>query len=568
MCGIFCLVSDCDEYCAEEFKHVEKLLRNRGVNANKTIYKHQILFNAAVLWQQGDQPCIQPLENDTGNVILLFNGDLYMEILENSVKSDTEYLFDLIKKCETEDELLDVFRIITGPFSIICYFQSKLYFARDSLGRNSLLVGKIQDKKWFLSSVLDSSGEPLEAIELPPLGVYSYDITTKNFKLYPYQNLEVHEHYKEQFSLVNNFLSDAIELSATVILPHWMNKPNDNEFNFSFDNLELENNEQLFERLLQHPEVLKACDTFINLLSQSVKNRVERRPNFCKDCITSMNTKCQHCKLGILFSGGVDCTLIAVLADKFLDKSESIDLMNVSFEKASNKNPNEINWNVPDRLTGLQTLQDLQILLPDRKWNFVEINIDRKELNENMKKLSSLVFPLNNILDESLGAALYFASRGQGITEKCVNYSSPCRVLLIGSGADELFGGYTRHRNAYRRRTPEHDLLKEELALDWVRLPGRNLARDDRVIGDNGITVRAPFIEENFVNFVQRLAPLQRCYPELEPGIGDKLLLRLCAYKLGLTNCCQLKKRALQFGSRIADSRQNAKDKSTFLNQK
>lgn len=553
-------------------RHVEKLLRNRGVNANKTIYKHQILFNAAVLWQQGDQPCIQPLENEAGNVILLFNGDLYMEILENNAKSDTEYLFDLIEKCESEDELLNVFRIITGPFSIICLFQSKLYFARDSLGRNSLLVGKTdyldQNNNWFLSSVLDASSEALQAIELPPLGVYSFDITTKNFKLFPYQSLEVHEHYKEQFSRVNQFLGDSIELSATVILPHWMNKSNDNEFNFSFDNLELglDNNEKLFERLLQHPEVLKACDTFIDLLSQSVKNRVEKRPNYCKDCIASMNTKCQHCKLGILFSGGVDCTLIAVLADKFLDKSETIDLMNVSFEKALNKNPNDINWNVPDRLTGLQTLQDLKNLLPHRNWNFIEINIDRKELNENMMKLSSLVFPLNNVLDESLGAALYFASRGEGITEKSRNYSSPCRVLLIGSGADELFGGYTRHLNAYRRRTPDHDLLKEELALDWARLPGRNLARDDRVISDNGITVRAPFIEENFVNFVQHLTPLQRCYPELEPGIGDKLLLRLCAFKLGLTNCCQLKKRALQFGSRIANSRQNAKDKSLFLN--
>lgn len=548
---------------------MEKLLRNRGVNANKTIYKHQILFNAAVLWQQGDQPCSQPLENEAGNVILLFNGDLYMKILQNSHKSDTEYLFELIKKCESEDELLDVFRIITGPFSIICYFQSKLYFARDSLGRNSLLLGKLEDNNWFLSSVLDPTGNTLQTIELPPLGLYSFDIITKHFKLYPYQSLEVHEHYKEQFSLVNLFLGDAIELSANVILPNWMIKQNEIEFNFSFDTLDLvlENYEQLFQRLLQHPEVLKACDTFINLLSQSVKNRVEKKPNFCKDCVISMNHECHHSKLGILFSGGVDCTLIAVLADKFIDKLETIDLMNVSFEKASNKNPTDINWNVPDRLTGLQTLQDLKTLLPHRNWNFVEINIDRKELNVNMKKLSSLVYPLNNILDESLGAALYFASRGHGITEKCLNYSSPCRVLLIGSGADELFGGYTRHRNAFRRRTPDNDLLKEELALDWVRLPGRNLARDDRVIGDNGITVRAPFIEENFVNFVQHLTPLQRCYPELEPGIGDKLLLRLCAYKLGLTNCCQLKKRALQFGSRIADSRQNAKDKSTFLNQ-
>lgn len=240
--------------------------------------------------------------------------------------------------------------------------------------------------------------------------------------------------------------------------------------------------------------------------------------------------------------------------------------MNVAFERVaySKSKTENINWNVPDRLTGLQTVDELRRLCPNREWNFLEINISRAELAENLKKLSSLVFPLCNVIDESLGAALYFASRGIGSVNG-ICYSSPCRVILMGSGADELFGGYSRHRNAFRRSTAERDLLLEELDLDWARLPSRNLARDDRVIADNGVTVRAPFIEEDFVNFVQQLKPLQRCFPALPEGIGDKLLLRLCAFKLGLESCSQFKKRALQFGSRIADKRQSAKDTSTLL---
>jgi hypothetical protein len=84
---------------------------------------------------------------------------------------------------------------------------------------------------------------------------------------------------------------------------------------------------------------------------------------------------------------------------------------------------------------------------------------------------------------------------------------------------------------------------------------------------DNCITTRQPFIEENFVNFARDLHPLQRCFPALMEGIGDKLLLRLCAYKLGLKNCSGFKKRALQFGCRIADKRQCANDQSHFLRQ-
>lgn len=140
------------------------------------------------------------------------------------------------------------------------------------------------------------------------------------------------------------------------------------------------------------------------------------------------------------------------------------------------------------------------------------------------------------------------------------------QVLLIGSGADELFGGYTRHRNAFNRAAElPWQTLADELHFDWVRLPNRNLARDDRAIGDHGITARSPYVHEHLTAFVRQLHPAQKCYYGLEAGVGDKLLLRLSAYQLGLRNVCWMRKRALQFGSRIADSKQNAKDVSAVL---
>lgn len=144
------------------------------------------------------------------------------------------------------------------------------------------------------------------------------------------------------------------------------------------------------------------------------------------------------------------------------------------------------------------------------------------------------------------------------------------QVLLIGSGADELFGGYTRHRNAFIRAPADpslspYDNLENELNFDFHRLPSRNLARDDRVIGDFGVTARSPYLEEDFIHFSRSLRAHQKCYHTLEQGVGDKLILRLCARLLGLQKAAGFRKRAMQFGSRIADPKQNAKDISNVL---
>lgn len=51
----------------------------------------------------------------------------------------------------------------------------------------------------------------------------------------------------------------------------------------------------------------------------------------------------------------------------------------------------------------------------------------------------------------------------------------------------------------------------------------------------------------------------------MPPGLGDKLLLRLLAWQIGFRQAANLPKRALQFGSRIANSREKGGEVSERL---
>ena len=83
-------------------------------------------------------------------------------------------------------------------------------------------------------------------------------------------------------------------------------------------------------------------------------------------------------------------------------------------------------------------------------------------------------------------------------------------------------------------------------------MPTRNLGRDDRVISSHGKEVRYPFLSLEVVAFLARIRVDCKFDPRLDPGLGDKMLLRLATRRLGLVEASSRKKRAMQFGSRAA----------------
>jgi hypothetical protein len=188
-----------------------------------------------------------------------------------------------------------------------------------------------------------------------------------------------------------------------------------------------------------------------------------------------------HARVAVLFSGGVDSAVLAALVDRCLDPEEEIDLINVAFEQKHLPESDPTRFDVPDRISGLACLQELN---RERKWNFVMVNVTLDEVNKMRSEvISQLVYPLNTVLDDSIGCALWFSSRGLGIlhsdpgSKSGPPYQSSARALLVGIGADEQLAGYARHRTKFR--TSGVAGVIKEVEMDIKRLAKRNFGRDD-----------------------------------------------------------------------------------------
>ncbi|KAJ5086598.1 Asparagine synthase related protein [Penicillium alfredii] len=307
-------------------------------------------------------------------------------------------------------------------------------------------------------------------------------------------------------------------------------------------------------------------------------------------------------KIAVLFSGGLDCTLLARLSHDILPVDEPIDLLNIAFENPrvaataqSNRSktisplpPVSIYENCPDRITGRSAHTELQRTCPGRTWRFIAIDVPYAETLAHRDTVKRLMRPHNTEMDMSIACALYFASRGQGSTltsssgidthEQSDNYTTSARVLLSGLGADELFAGYGRHGVAFTRSGFQG--LLSEIHLDVSRLGQRNLGRDDRVLSHWGRETRFPYLDEDFVAWVLQASVWEKCgfgLPDPLPldvsadeshqrsGINpEKMALRLVALRLSLDHVAREKKRAIQFGARTAKM-ETGKSKGTDI---
>ncbi|XP_020781099.2 asparagine synthetase domain-containing protein 1 [Boleophthalmus pectinirostris] len=604
MCGIFCQLSS-SSAPSEPNAAVYEQLKKRGPNCSQNLTVqgtgccYQCLFSAHVLHMRG-LLTPQPIQDSSGNV-LLWNGEVFGGLPVTPKENDTTILSQRLAACSSSSEILDVFSSIQGPWAFIYYQKAGdyLWFGRDFFGRRSLLWKFDPAVKTFtLSSVAAHNLEDNSWKEVPSIGLYKIDLKTISegitFEIYPWKTSENVENDETTWETVHRECI-AITNYSRLVIPSPV-RPLNMSLQDTLKEDEIKSKNHLDSKdlteLLASYDQTSEVNSLIDVLSEAVRRRVQSLP-FIGDAESL--TK-DEANVAILFSGGIDSMILTALADRHIPVHEPIDLLNVAFKLqepkvqkvAGNKSKKHKNktantnmencepksatgpFNVPDRITGKAGLEELKVLNPRRKWNFVEINITQEELQEmRRERICHLVYPLETVLDDSIGCAVWFAARGRGVIGEGSEerpFTSKAKIIVTGIGADEQLAGYSRHRVRFKTSGPQG--LLEELSMELNRISTRNLGRDDRVIGDHGKEARFPYLDEDVVSFLNSLPVWTKADLSLPRGVGEKLLLRLAAKHLGLGQSSVLPKRAMQFGSRIAkmeDNREKASDKCTRL---
>ncbi|KAL9262580.1 Asparagine synthetase domain-containing protein [Drosera capensis] len=550
-----------------------------GVHGRKIFV--EMNFIGAVLQLRGEDPVVQPLV-DTSVNILVYNGEIFGGIEIGSNRNDAETLMQSLGGCCScyshrdastcvGKNIPELLSSLKGPWGII-YWQDAsktLWFARDAFGRRSLLVHwpSPEDSRLLFTSVSPpcSSSEALTSEALlrclfliePACGPYIF-FNSLSCLVNETEDGSISLSYWEElpcgvYSLTMggiHIAEECIEANTylhTKLRKHeWTNSTLqaliDWERKFVVPTHEhLHSSGCLIPRGLLQSLMFRPAKLALAAMRESVFRRSIHNSTFQEGSVP----------IAVLFSGGLDSMILAALLHECLSAKYDIDLLNVSFDGES----------APDRITARAGVEELKRFSPSRRWRLVEIDDVLSNLVVEMKHVMSLINPAKTYMDLNIGTALWLAARGHGWMYeassdsndglyKRVRYKSKARILLVGSGADEQCAGYGRHRTKFRSNSWSG--LQEEMKLDMQRIWKRNLGRDDRCIADNGKEARFPFLDEDVIRVLLD-SPLWEIADLNQPtGTGDKKILREVARLLGLHDAAALPKRAIQFGSRIA----------------
>ncbi|KAK4237453.1 hypothetical protein C8A03DRAFT_44708 [Achaetomium macrosporum] len=545
MCGIHFTLSPSTAQQGDLAPALKSRLQARGPDHFGQVQVHRCLQNADAGWSlrftstvlalrgHGDSGVTrQPLVDDATGSVLCWNGEAWRVggARVGAGENDARVVFARLVASGSVEGALDVLRGVEGPFAFVYYdaVPGSVFFGRDRLGRRSLLLmerpGVDGGEALELCSVAGEAGDGWREVEAD--GIYAVGLGEGRL------SLERHD---------------------------WV---------VGEDTADFVSGIGRFNRALPGGScALSAGSPSVGALREQLLESLRLR--ILNVPLPPASDADGKTRVAILFSGGLDCTVLARLAHEVLDADQGIDLLNVAFE-----NPRVIAQlqkgtgilhdfyeACPDRITGRRSFAELRKVCPGRAFRFVAVNVPYTETQAHRQQVISLIHPHNTEMDLSITYALYFAARGQGFCTESpdadsppIFYTSPARVLLSGLGADELFGGYSRHPSAFQQRG--YAGLIDELLLDVGRLGKRNLGRDDRVMAHWGKEVRFPFLDERLVRWAIATPAWEKCDFEngeetsaVEPG---KRILRLLALALGMEGVAKEKKRAIQFGSRTA----------------
>lgn len=218
-------------------------------------------------------------------------------------------------------------------------------------------------------------------------------------------------------------------------------------------------------------------------------------------------------KFGILFSGGIDSTVIAKICK---DHGSDFICYTTVLTDSSDKEAEDLTY-------AKKVAEEMGFVLKI-------IKIRKSEIEKYLKKLVPLIED-NNVVKVEVGLT-FFAACEQAREDGC-------KVIFSGLGSEEIFAGYQRHK--------ESDNINKECISGLIKLYERDLYRDDVITMNNNLELRLPFLDTDLIDYCLKIPEKHK----IAEG-REKLMLRYVAAELGvMKEVCERKKKAAQYGSNI-----------------
>jgi asparagine synthase (glutamine-hydrolysing) len=217
-------------------------------------------------------------------------------------------------------------------------------------------------------------------------------------------------------------------------------------------------------------------------------------------------------KVAVAFSGGLDSSVIAVLA-KLCEKE------------------------VPLISVGLANQEEIQYAKKAAEALDMPIHVQTYVTGQVKEILPKVLWLIEqpNTVSASIAIPFYWVAE--------VASQLGCSVMLAGQGGDELFGGYQRYLTKYRLSIAS---VNEAMYHDVIRSYETNFQRDSQVCAFHKVELRLPFVDSKVIRYALSL-PINLKIESAEDPLR-KRVLRKVAQNLELPSfIVNRRKKAVQY---------------------
>ncbi len=222
-------------------------------------------------------------------------------------------------------------------------------------------------------------------------------------------------------------------------------------------------------------------------------------------------------KVAVAFSGGLDSSVVAVLAKM---SGVAIQLISV----------------------GLKDQEELRHAEGASKRLGLPIHIQTYDIGDVEKAVSKVLWLIEESDPMKVGVAIPFFWAAE------IASKTGCHVLLAGQGADELFGGYRRYLAELDQKGSE--ALRKTLYKDVISSYETNFQRDQHVCVFHKVELRLPFIDREVVNFALSL-PLKMKIESVEDSLRKRVLRKVAENLKIPDSVANRPKKAVQYATGV-----------------